>query len=178
MFGYITTDIPNLQRYSHVFSAENKEKASEILTAICKGYKEGASKAASKDTHSLRKSSHKKSSHDIELRESKKASNSQEKENRSSRSDQLVTRMKNFFQGTDTAVRSYSISHKKLNKQQSEARRKRGGSMDNLIDSIETTEKMTKISQDTKKKCSSIKNLSFGSLKTKDDQKEVKITSV
>ena len=70
--------------------------------------------------------------------------------------------------------------------------------MDNLIDSIETSEtysflkskmtnikyifssaeKMTKISQDTKKKCSSIKNLSFGSLKTKDDQKEVKITSV
>ena len=102
------------------------------------------------------------------------------------------------MQGTDTAVRSYSISHKKLNKQQSEARRKRGGSMDNLIDSIETSktssfltfteradkyifssaEKMTKISQDTKKKCSSIKNLSFGSLKTKDDQKEVKITSV
>ena len=79
----------------------------------------------------------------------------QEKENRSSRSDQLVTRMRNFFQvgtklcnflllssdlqGTDTAVRSYSISHKKLSKQQSEARRKRGGSMDNLIDSIETS---------------------------------------
>ena len=100
------------------------------------------------------------------------------------------------MQGTDAAVRSYSISHKKLSKQQSEARRKRGGSMDNLIDSIETSkrlglntgltnifvffsaEKMTKISQDTKKKCSSIKNLSFGSLKTKDDQKEVKITSV
>merc|ERR1712141_735658 len=100
---------------------------------ICKGYKEGASKAASRDTHSL-----KKSSHDIELRESRKAGSSQEKENRSSRSDQLVTRMRNFFQGTDTAVRSYSISHKKLNKQQSEARRKRGGSMDNLIDSIET----------------------------------------
>ena len=37
---------------------------------------------------------------------------------------------------------------------------------------------MTKITQDTKKKCSSIKNLSFGSLKTKEDQKEVKITSV
>ena len=66
--------------------------------------------------------------------------------------------------------------------------------MDNLIDSIETSnrkqsldssdyifilaEKMTKITQDTKKKCSSIKNLSFGSLKTKEDQKEVKITSV
>ena len=70
-------DIENLQRFSHVFSAENKEKASEILTAICKGYKEGASKAASKDTHSLRKSSHKKSSHDIELRESKKVSKNQ-----------------------------------------------------------------------------------------------------
>ena len=69
--------------------------------------------------------------------------------------------------------------------------------MDNLIDSIESSklevrflspeplsnhtfsaEKMTKITQDTKKKCSSIKNLSFGSLKTKEDHKEVKITSV
>ena len=43
------------------------------------------------------------------------------------------------LQGTDTAGRSYSVSHKKLSKQQSEARRKRGGSMDNLIDSIETS---------------------------------------
>jgi len=181
MFGYITADIENLQRNTHVFSAENKEKASEILTAICKGYKEGASKAVAreKDTHSLKKSSgsHKKLYQDIELREPKKQGG-QERENRSSRSDQLVTRMRNFFQGNDTAGRSYSISHKKLSKQQSEARRKRGGSMDNLIDSIETTEKMTKITQDTKKKCSSIKNLSFGSLKTKEDQKEVKITSV
>ena len=66
--------------------------------------------------------------------------------------------------------------------------------MDNLIDSIESSEspgkvlssikhvhsddKMTSITQDTKKKCSSIKNLAFGSLKAKDDQKEVKITSV
>ena len=58
MFGYITSDIDNLQvgtiymktyftliipsqRFSHVFSAESKDKASEILTAICKGYKEG-----------------------------------------------------------------------------------------------------------------------------------------
>ena len=46
------------------------------------------------------------------------------------------------MQGTDAAVRSYSISHKKLSKQQSEARRKRGGSMDNLIDSIETSKRL------------------------------------
>ena len=76
MFGYITADIENLQRNTHVFSAENKEKASEILTAICKGYKEGASKAVAreKDTHSLKKSSgsHKKLYQDIELREPKK----------------------------------------------------------------------------------------------------------
>ena len=44
MFGYITSDIDNLQRFSHVFSAENKERASEILTAICKGYKENTIK--------------------------------------------------------------------------------------------------------------------------------------
>ena len=44
------------------------------------------------------------------------------------------------MQGNDSAGRSYSISHKKLSSQQSEARRKRGGSMDNLIDSIETSE--------------------------------------
>ena len=75
MFGYITADIENLQRNTHVFSAENKEKASEILTAICKGYKEGASKAVAKekDTLSLRKSSsHKKSHQDVELREPKR----------------------------------------------------------------------------------------------------------
>ena len=43
---------------------------------------------------------------------------------------------------------------------------------------ISSDDKMTSITQDTKKKCSSIKNLAFGSLKAKDDQKEVKITSV
>ena len=46
--------------------------------------------------------------------------------------------------------------------------------MTNIKYIFSSAEKMTKISQDTKKKCSSIKNLSFGSLKTKDDQKEVK----
>lgn len=45
MFGYITSDIDNLQRFSHVFSAESKEKASEILSAICQGYREGVGKA-------------------------------------------------------------------------------------------------------------------------------------
>ena len=43
-------------------------------------------------------------------------------------------------QGSDGAGRSYSISHKKLGSSGSEARRKRGGSMDNLIDSIESSE--------------------------------------
>ena len=37
---------------------------------------------------------------------------------------------------------------------------------------------MSSITQDTKKKCSSIKNLAFGNLKAKEDNKEVKITSV
>merc|ERR1712012_1494317 len=49
MFGYITSDIDNLQRFSHVFSAESKDKASEILTAICKGYKEGMKQPQGKE---------------------------------------------------------------------------------------------------------------------------------
>ena len=46
------------------------------------------------------------------------------------------------WQGSDGAGRSYSISHKKLGSSGSEARRKRGGSMDNLIDSIESSESL------------------------------------
>ena len=37
------------QRFSHVFSAESKDKASEILTAICKGYKEGMKQPQGKE---------------------------------------------------------------------------------------------------------------------------------
>ena len=67
MFGYITSDIENLQRFSHVFSAESKERASEILTAICKGYKENTSRSNSSiERDTLKKS--KKSSNNVELR--------------------------------------------------------------------------------------------------------------
>ena len=83
-----------------------------------------------------------------------------------------------LFQGGDSSGRSYSISHRKLNSQQTEARRKRGGSMDNLIDTLDSGENLSGISQDTKKKCSSIKNLSCIAPKNKEEQKEVKITSV
>ena len=38
---YFSKYITFPQRFSHAFSAESKDKASEILTAICKGYKEG-----------------------------------------------------------------------------------------------------------------------------------------
>ena len=133
MFGYITSDIENLQRFSHVFSAENKEKASEILTAICNGYKE----SSSKHKESKKSSSSQKKTGDVELR--KLSSGADIKENRASRSDQLVSRMRNFFQGGDSSGRSYSVSHKKLSSA-SEARRRRGGSMDNLIDSIDSGE--------------------------------------
>ena len=71
MFGYITSDIENLQRFSHVFSAENKERASEILTAICKGYKEGASKVKDTEKDTIRRSSSgvpKKKQSEVELR--------------------------------------------------------------------------------------------------------------
>ena len=54
MFGYITSDIDNMQRFSHVFSAESKDKASEILTAICKGYKPTEK---DKETNTMKKSS-------------------------------------------------------------------------------------------------------------------------
>ena len=47
--------------------------------------------------------------------------------------------------------------------------------MDNLIDTMDSAENLT---QDTKKKCSSIKNLSCIAPKTREEQKEVKITSV
>ena len=51
--------------------------------------------------------------------------------------------------------------------------------MDNLIDTMDTSETLSSISQDTKKKCSSIKNLScIAPPKTREEQKEVKITSV
>jgi len=182
MFGYITSDIDNMQRFSHVFSAESKEKASEILTAICKGYKDNMkTPEKEKDTHTMKKSSaSKRLSQEAENKEGRKAQTYQTtKEHRASRSDQLVTRMKNFFQGGDSSGRSYSISHRKLNSQQTEARRKRGGSMDNLIDTMDTSETLSSISQDTKKKCSSIKNLScIAPPKTREEQKEVKITSV
>ena len=55
-----------------------------------------------------------------------------------------------MWQGSDGAGRSYSISHKKLGSSGSEARRKRGGSMDNLIDSIESSESPGKVSNATK----------------------------
>lgn len=178
MFGYITSDIDNMQRFSHVFSAESREKASEILTAICKGYKDNLkSPAKEKEMLTVRKSSaSKRLSQESENKDSRKVQTSQTpKEHRASRSDQLVTRMKNFFQGGESSGRSYSISHRKLSSQQTEARRKRGGSMDNLIDTMDSAENLT---QDTKKKCSSIKNLSCIAPKTREEQKEVKITSV
>jgi len=178
MFGYITSDIDNMQRFSHVFSAESREKASEILTAICKGYKDNLkSPAKEKETNTVRKSSaSKRLSQESENKDSRKVQTSQTtKEHRASRSDQLVTRMKNFFQGGESSGRSYSISHRKLSSQQTEARRKRGGSMDNLIDTMDSAENLT---QDTKKKCSSIKNLSCIAPKSREEQKEVKITSV
>ena len=104
MFGYITSDVENLQRDTHVFSAENKERASEILTAICKGYKEGATKGQNKEREkgkdTIKKSgATKKKQSEVELR--KVSSGSDIKDNRASRSDQLVTRMRNFFQVSD-----------------------------------------------------------------------------
>ena len=80
-----------------------------------------------------------------------------------------------FFQGGDSQ-RSYSISQ---NSKTAEARRKRGGSMDNLIDSVDASPGLGAITGDTKKKCSSIKNLTcMLSKEERKDQKEVKITSV
>ena len=80
------------------------------------------------------------------------------------------------LQGGDSQ-RSYSISQ---NSKAAEARRKRGGSVDNLIDSVETSQNLGVITGDTKKKCSSIKNLSsmVAGKEERREQKEVKITSV
>lgn len=172
MFGYITSDIDNLQRFSHVFSAESKEKASDILTAICKGYKEGMKTPQGRDrgNHGDRGT---KSGVHRGGRNAREGRHERKDNTKGSRSDQLVSRMKNFFQGGDTQ-RSYSISH---NCKAAEARRKRGGSMDNLIDSVESSSDI--LTEDTKKKCSSIKNLScILGKEERREQKEVKITSV
>ena len=77
MFGYITSDIDNMQRFSHVFSAESKEKASEILTAICKGYKDNMkTPEKEKETHTMRKSSaSKRLSQESENKEGRKVNN-------------------------------------------------------------------------------------------------------
>merc|ERR1712158_317191 len=136
MFGYITSDIDNLQRCSHVFSAESKDKASEILTAICKGYKEGMKLPQGKEITPSKTGTQKKKEGATKQKARRDISDkktSSSKEHRSSKSDHLVSRMKNFFQGGESQ-RSYSISH---NSKAAEARRKRGGSMDNLIDSVE-----------------------------------------
>ena len=79
-----------------------------------------------------------------------------------------------LLQGGD-GQRSYSASQ---GSRAAEARRKRGASMDNLLDppGEQTTNLLT---GDTKKKCSSIKNLSsIMGKEERREQKEVKITSV
>ena len=48
-------------------------------------------------------------------------------------------------QGGDGAGRSYSISHKKLGSSGHEGRRKRGGSMDNLIDISSDSSKVLRL---------------------------------
>ena len=120
MFGYITSDIDNLQRFSHVFSAESKDKASEILTAICRGYKEGISRTPQPNKEApaggkgstRSKSGGARSKAGKEQAEKKviplqeaailplptQASSAASRDQRSSRGDQLVSRMKSFFQ--------------------------------------------------------------------------------
>jgi len=181
MFGYITSETEQLTRHTHVFSAENRETASEILTAICNGYKETVGRTVEREGRRGRAAKRASQS------ESDKGPAGQAgREQRHSRSDQLVTRMRNFFQGGDQSGsgRSYSISSKAGGSAaRREAKRKRGGSMDNLIDSIDTADS-SPITEDTKKKCSSIKNLSClvpslsMSREGGRDGKEIKITSV
>jgi hypothetical protein len=73
MFGYITSDIDNLQRFSHVFSAESKDKASEILTTICNGYKEGMRASQGKEASGGKEKSQRKSSGQQRAKTSKEA---------------------------------------------------------------------------------------------------------
>ena len=99
MFGYITSDIDNLQvrtsliyksinlidlifflllpylqRFSHVFSAESKDKASEILTAICKGYKEGMKQPQGKEITGSKTGTQKKKEGQSKHKSSREAS--------------------------------------------------------------------------------------------------------
>ena len=172
MFGYITSETEQLTRHTHVFSAENRETASEILTAICNGYKEtvgrtveregrrGRAKRASQsesdkvgantrgfktmlsvagpgragrqraETFPLRPARHK----DEELLPGIRLVTSNYKECCFRFAICCVQGGEQSGSG-----RSYSISSKAGGSAaRREAKRKRGGSMDNLIDSIET----------------------------------------
>lgn len=192
MFGYITTDINNMQRFSHVFSADTKDRAAEILSIMCSGFQQDAlsypeppaqfgkastSRKPAKPTtakpttaqadaaKSLQKASHKPTTPVTKPKGLSVASSR-------NKSDHLVTRMKNFFQGSETTKSSGVGGGSGGLSREAEGRRRRGGSMDNLIDSVGGEE----ITTNTRKKCSSIKNLScLGPTRQKN---EVKITSV
>ena len=116
LYKYITFP----QRFSHSFSAESKDKASEILTAICKGYKEGMQAPQPKEVASVRATTERKKGGHHRHKANKDGSEkkvlvfhfscstnfplmpqgapSASKEHRASKSDHLVSRMKNFFQ--------------------------------------------------------------------------------
>ena len=65
---------PCLQRFSHVFSAESKDKASEILTAICKGYKEGMKQPQGKEITGSKTGTQKKKEGQSKHKSSREAS--------------------------------------------------------------------------------------------------------
>ncbi|XP_059079558.1 uncharacterized protein LOC131877787 [Tigriopus californicus] len=164
-FGYITTDGGNGTgeggtKYSHVFATGCKGKTFEILMVVCEGFTNAVAKTKSFHQDALTSATSPSSPTSGSLSVSSRF-----------RSDQIVTRMKLFFQGGSGQQTSHQQGLSRRDKSPSTkdgARRKRGGSVDNLLDDLDEP-----LSKESKKKSLSSKNLSMdGQLE------EVKITSV
>lgn len=164
-FGYITTDGNNGTgeggtKYSHVFATGCKGKTFEILMVVCEGFTNAVAKTKSFHQDALTSATSPSSPTSGSISVSSRF-----------RSDQIVSRMKLFFQGSSGQQTSQQQGLTRRDKSPSRkdgARRKRGGSVDNLLDDLDEP-----LSKESKKKSLSSKNLSMdGQLE------EVKITSV
>ena len=121
---------------AHVFTTDSQEKASEILSVICEGYNVD-----------------KKLEKSDKLEPESGTPSPPESANKGFKSDHIVSRMKLFFQGRDTQPqRSQSPQPQ---------RRKRGGSVDNLLDDLGDVMAPSSMTRESKKKSMSSKNLSL-----------------
>lgn len=158
MFGYIAPDpVVNHQNFSHVFSTDCKGKTSEILMVLCEGFEAAIAKTKSFHQDPI-PGFYRPDSPPTKAEAPKSAGN---------KSDHLVSRMKLFFQG---APFSSSASRP--------SGRKRGGSVDNLLDvdydETQAPKSGLPITKEAKRKSLSTKNLGGDAAK----EEEVNITDL